>query len=205
MIDMPLDARVECADGLCGSSTYVVIEPTTQQVTHIVVKETRPPHAERLVSVDQIAETGPDVIRLLCSREGLARQDSFVETRFARTEIPRYRDIPLDDWPFAVPRDVWTSPVKYRRIPEGELVVHRGAHVKAVDGRAGRVHEFLVDPVTKRITHLVLRKGHLWHREDVTVPASEIDQIAEDEVNLKLDKHEIAASPVMSGQEGNGA
>jgi hypothetical protein len=191
MMDIPLDARIECADGLCGNITYVVLDPTTQQITHIVVKEKKPPHPEHLVPVEWISDTGPDVIRLRWSREELARQASFVETHFTRTEIPRYRDVPLGDWPFTIPKEAWTSMVKHRCIPEGELVVHRGAHVEAVDGHAGQVREFLIDPVTKRITHLVLSKGHLWRKHDVTVSASEIDHMAEDKVHLKLNKHSI--------------
>ena len=30
--------------------------------------------------------------------------------------------------------------------------------------------EFLADPASRQITHLVLREGHLWSQKDVVVP-----------------------------------
>ena len=38
-MEIPLQAQVECTDGLCGRSVYVLINPVTDQVTHLVVKE----------------------------------------------------------------------------------------------------------------------------------------------------------------------
>jgi sporulation protein YlmC with PRC-barrel domain len=82
-------------------------------------------------------------------------------------------------------------------VPPGELAVRRRAHVKAIDGRVGQVDEFLVDPVSEHITHLILREGHLWGQRDVTVPVSEIARIEEDTVHLKLTKAQIEALPTI--------
>jgi hypothetical protein len=49
--------------------------------------------------------------------------------------------------------------------------------VRATDGRVGRVDEFLVDPESGNITHLCLRKDHLWGDKLVCIPVSEIDLI----------------------------
>ena len=81
------------------------------------------------------------------------------------------------------------------RIPQNELAIHRGAQVFATDGEVGRVDEFLIDPDSSAITHLILREGHLWNREEVTIPVSQIEHIEEDEVYLKLDKCAIEALP----------
>jgi len=75
--------------------------------------------------------------------------------------------------------------------------VHRGARVKATDGRVGRVDGFLVEPETGNITHLVLREGHLWDPKDVTIPVSEISYVKEDVIHLKLDKHSIVSLPAI--------
>ena len=56
-IDIPMDASVECADGVCGRSVYLVINPVKQKVTHLVVEETEFPYAERLVPVQWIVQT----------------------------------------------------------------------------------------------------------------------------------------------------
>jgi hypothetical protein len=97
-------------------------------------------------------------------------------------------------WPYVVPakRIVDKS---IRPIPPGELAIRRGARVRATDGRVGRVDEFLVDPDSGNITHLCLRKGHPWGDRAVCIPVSEIGEIKENAVDLKVDKEAIASLP----------
>jgi hypothetical protein len=80
------------------------------------------------------------------------------------------------------------------------LAIHRGSHVHAVDGRIGEVEGFVVNPANDGITHIVLREGHLWGRQDVTIPVAQIDRIDDDGVYLKLNKREIAALPALAVQ-----
>jgi hypothetical protein len=201
MIDVPVGAQVECADGPCGQSTRVIINPIVQQVTHYVVKEKGFPHTERLVPVNRVAKTSPHRIELRCTKDELAKMEPFVETHYIKRQHPRYKDIG-SAWfalPYVIEEEVAMSvPVEYERIPPGELAVHRGAHVEATDGRVGRVDEFLVDPTSGHISHLVLREGHLWGQKDVAIPIAEIERTEEDIVYLKLDKRGIAALPAIS-------
>jgi len=85
--------------------------------------------------------------------------------------------------------------VKRTRIPPGELAVHQGARVEVANGRVGRVDEFLVDPGSGHITHLVLRKGHPRDPKHVILVVSDIDRIEEDTVRLKIDKHTVESLP----------
>ncbi len=73
--------------------------------------------------------------------------------------------------------------------------MQKGAHVEAADGAIGHVEEFVIDSVTDRITHLIVRTGHLWNQQDVTVPVSAIDRIEANVVHLKLDKRALKALP----------
>ena len=58
MIDIPLDAKVDCADGQCGESVTVIVNPTTREVTHFVVKHKSFPGAcQVMVPVEQMVET----------------------------------------------------------------------------------------------------------------------------------------------------
>jgi hypothetical protein len=43
-----------------------------------------------------------------------------------------------------------------------------------------------------------MREGHLWGKKDITIPVSEIEQIDEDVVRLKLDKESIEKLPAIS-------
>jgi sporulation protein YlmC with PRC-barrel domain len=203
-MDIPVNAEVVCVDGVCGQSTYVIINPISQQVTHVVVKEKKRPHTERLVPIDQVSETSPNLIRLRATTDELSKTEPFIKTEYIQERIP---DVDyIGDfywvWPYRIPEVSTTIPVTHKRIPHGELAVRRGARVEATDGLVGQVDEFLVDPTNEHITHLVLREGHLWGQKDVTIPVSQIDHIQEQEVFLKLDKASIKSLPTVPIHRG---
>jgi len=195
MMDIPLDANVECADGPGGRSSYVIIDPTTERVTHFVVKGNGFRRTERLVSVDWIVETSPDLIRLRCTKDKLVTRELFIGTGHIQIKRSRYDQAWHGLSSRIVPRETVMVPTKYKRIPPGELAVHQGARVQATDGRVGRVDGFLVEPETGRISHLVLREGHLWSQKNVAIPISQINRVGEETVYLKLDKRSIESLP----------
>ena len=195
-MEISVNAEVQCTDGPCGRSTYVILNPTTDQLTHLVVKHKQSPHVERLVAIDQVEEASPDLIRLRCTGHEFGEMEPFIETEFVRVTVPEYASDSYMAWPYVIPKTV-TRTVKHEHIPPGELAVRRGARVEATDGHVGRVDEFLVNPSNGHITHLVLREGHLWGQKDVAIPVSEIWYIEEKIVYLKLDKHSIEALPTI--------
>jgi len=79
----------------------------------------------------------------------------------------------------------------------GEVVIRRGAQVRATDGKVGKVDEFLINPGNGLISHLVMREEHLWGAKDVTIPVSEIEKIDDEMVYLKLDKQTISSLPAI--------
>jgi sporulation protein YlmC with PRC-barrel domain len=197
-MDIPVDADVKCTDGPGGRSSYVLLNPVTRRVTHIVVKEGAFPGLERLVPVELVAETSPDQVVLKCSQKTLHGLDAFIETEFLPGEFP-YGAYNLGEyrlWPYVLPDREIVS-VEHERVPPGELAVRRGSRVRATDGDVGRVDEFLIDRETEQITHLVLREGHLWGQKDVLIPVSEIGKINEDQVHVTLSKAEIANLPTI--------
>jgi uncharacterized protein YrrD len=197
MTDIPMGAKVECADHRCGRVTHVIIDRATQRVTHFVVREKGLRHIERLIAVNQISETTPDRIRLRCTRDELAAKERFVETQYWLRKRRRYEDRRMADSPRVIPEsDEWVA-VKKRHIPRGGLVVRWDAEVQAIDGLVGQVNEFLVDPTSGRITNLVLREGHLGAHKNVAIPISEVSRIAENRVYLKLDKHSVESLPAV--------
>jgi sporulation protein YlmC with PRC-barrel domain len=193
-MDIPVNVDVECTDGQCGHCTHVILNPVTEQVTHIVVREGTAPHIERLVPLEWIDECTSESICLRCTYAELTGLEPFIDTEFVRTEIPRYAASEYKDWPYVRPEQEALL-VRHERIPVGELAVRRGARVAATDGPIGRVDEFMVDPASEHITHLVLREGHLWGQKDVSIPVSYIDRIEANTVYLNVDKHSIDTLP----------
>jgi sporulation protein YlmC with PRC-barrel domain len=204
-INIPVDASVECVDGVCGVSTHVIINPVTKKVTHFVVKQKESPHIQRMVPVEWIAQTTSNLIQLECTKDRLSHEDKFVTTEYIKPgplDVPSYETPSFAGgtylyWPYSVPESERYITVKHEHVPRGELAVQRGAHVEAVDGHVGQVDEFLVDPRDEQITHLIMREGHLWGQKDVSIPVSAIDHIEEDTVRLKLSKSEIEALPAI--------
>jgi len=198
-MDIPINVEVLCAGKECGHSTYLVINPVSERVTHLVVAEKAFPNIERLVPVNKILASSPNSIQLRCSQTDLSAMDAFEETDFiesGKLETSLPYSVPYEVWPYAM-YDAMPMPLEHERIPAGEVAIRRGTPVKATDGQVGKVDEFLVDPENDVITHLILREGHLWGKKDVTIPVSEIKKIAEEAVYLKLDKKAIETLPTV--------
>jgi sporulation protein YlmC with PRC-barrel domain len=195
-MEFPLNVEVHCTDGHCGRSTYIILNPVTEQVSHLVVKSKQSPAGERLVSVKLIANTASEVIILNCTKEEFEKLESFNQPEFIYTDLPQHTSGPNLTllWPYVAPVKRIIDD-KVRRIPPGELAVRRGARVRATDGRVGRVDEFIVEPVSGNITHLVLREGNLLGQKAITIPVSQIDRIEEKVVYLKVDKKTITSMP----------
>jgi sporulation protein YlmC with PRC-barrel domain len=204
-MDIPVDVDVYCSDGLCGRSTYVLLDSVHKEVTHLVVKESESPHTERVVPIEAVSDTAPDVIMLHCSRDELDKMDPFTWTEYIREKMPDLDYTPSgyvgigSYWvgSYPVPDRTQIVAVEHKRVPLGERAIRRGTRVEATDGRVGHVDELLVDPENERMTHLVMREGHLWGQKDIVIPVSEVDGIREDTVYLKLSKDEIEALPAV--------
>jgi sporulation protein YlmC with PRC-barrel domain len=202
-MEIPLQAQVECTDGVCGRSVYMLINPVFNEVTHLVVREDSS-STEYVVPVDVVSETVADTIQLRCSKAELEEMEPFVKTEFVEEKVP-YKDFKYGGGvygvgsyyyaPYVVPDRTVHVPVEHRQIPPGELAVRRGTRIEATDGYVGHVDEFVVNPESGHITHLVMREGHLWGQKEVIIPLSAMGEAREDTVFLKLDKHQIQSLP----------
>jgi hypothetical protein len=80
----------------------------------------------------------------------------------------------------------------YDRIPKGEVEIQHNSAVTTRDGQdAGRLAGVLVED--GHITHLLLRRGYLWRRQELCVPAQEITELRTDSVGLRASRHELKA------------
>jgi hypothetical protein len=209
-MEIPLNAQVECTDGVCGRSAFVLIDPVFDQVTNLVVKEEMSPFTEYIVPEKFVTETIADTIRLSCSKADLEKMDPFIKTKFIQEKVSEiysgygggmYGYGSLYYMPYAIPDRTIYENEEIQQIPPGELTVNRGTTVKATDGYVGKVDEFVVNPDSGHITHLVMREGHLWGKKDVIIPLSALAPMSdthEDTIFLKISKHEIESLPTFS-------
>lgn len=74
------------------------------------------------------------------------------------------------------------------------LDIRIGASVKCRDRHAGHVTKLVVEPGTKRLTHLVVERGSLLHH-DVVVPISDVAAVKGGAVELNLSSGELNSLP----------
>ena len=200
MKDIPLKAKVLCTDGHAGTTTAIIVDPVKREVTHVVVESIK--YLDFLVPLEQVAGTKPDAVHLNCTVDELHGMRSFTETHYVQDDLYGGEMVQGGQYlaPYAtqVPGD--GGLFEEEKVPLGELAVHRGTTVQATDGRIGELEEFVVEPDTGHVTHIVLRKGHLWGKRDVVIPISAIDHGDYESLYLNVTKKEIRDLPGVSIQ-----
>ena len=195
-MDIPINANVLGPDGEIGRSICVIIDPREECISHVVVKINRNSHGEYLVPVGRISQSNLNEIHLYCGIDEVEHMDKFKWVDVLKFNLPVYDYPPgmYAVWPMQQSSEA-SRVVYHENTPYGELVVHKGSHVYATDGRAGQVDEFIMDPEADLITHVVLKEGHLWGSRDIVIPISQIDHIGTNAVYLKIDKSSIEKLP----------
>ncbi len=206
---LELGKPIICTDGAFGELADVVVDPIQRRVTHLVVQ----PHGHlgpaRLVPADLASGDGGE-INLRCTRadvDGYAtvRESAYLRTGELPTEDPDW-DIGVEDvlaMPYYTTPDVGVYPafdepyvMTYDRVPKGEVEIRReSAVVSADDQHLGAVEALIVDGA--EITHIVLERGHLWGRRDVTIPIGAVAKVESDTVTLRLSKDDVGDLPAV--------
>ena len=210
---LELGSRVDCADDELGELVDVVVDPVANKVTHLVVEPHRDDWVARLVPIElaQAASNSSGAVALRATVEEVRRLPPVREVAFLRVG-----DFPLDDpdWdvgiqqvlahPYYTPYELEPMPVDfavtYDRIPKRDVEIRRASSVASADGyHLGEVDGFVVDG-DDHITHLVLERGHLWGRREVTIPIGAVAKVETDAITLSLTKDEVGALPEVSVQ-----
>jgi sporulation protein YlmC with PRC-barrel domain len=212
-VRLELGSPVNCTDGPFGKLADVVIDPTKRRVTHLVVEPEGDSGKARLVPIElaSAGEGEPAAISVRCSVEEANQLEPVEEYAYVRLgESPDLEpgwDIGVEsvlaEPYFSAGMGYETVPaqydphasVTYDRIPKGEVEIRRASEVASADGhRLGKVDGFLVDD-DDAITHLVLERGHLWGRREVTIPINAVASVHTDAVTLALTKDEVGELP----------
>jgi hypothetical protein len=184
-----------------------------KRVTHLVVRPEQT--ADRRLVPIQLAKKRDNAqreIELGCTLEEAQKFESVHEAAYIRIGENPAQD---PDWDIGV-TDVMANPyyssigvgafpdqldpygtMAYDRVPKGEIELRRASTVTSADGHSlGEVDGFLVD-ADEYITHLVLERGHLWGRKEVTIPIGAVARVESDAVYLTLSKDDVGALPTI--------
>ena len=210
---LELGSRVDCTDEEFGELVDVVVDPATRRLTHLVVEPRRKDWVARLVPID-VVQTRDDArraVELRMTVEEARRLPPVHHVAFLRLG-----DLPVDDpdWDVGI-KEVLTFPyytayelepmppdfaVEYDRIPKGDVEIRRASSIASADGHhLGQVDGFVVDR-DDQITHLVLERGHLWGRREVTIPIGAVATVETDAIALSLTRDEVGALPAVRVQ-----
>jgi sporulation protein YlmC with PRC-barrel domain len=193
-----------------GELADIVIDPVAKRVTHLVVQPVHEHLRATLVPAELVAgDDGATAIALRCTVDEVARLPHVQEVAFLRLgqpaiddpewdvgietvlAMPYYQPVGLDA---GMPYDGQVE-VSYDRVPKGEVEIQRASSVLDADGhRLGSVDGFVVD-ADGQITHVVLERGHLFGRREVTIAIGAVAGVQNDEVTLHLAKDEVERLP----------
>lgn len=200
-----LGASIRCQDGQLGELADLIINPEPGELTHLVSR-THGLGRKRLIPLDLVRpHAGGGEITLSCNLEQAQTlrepQDVMLLQPGVRpepddeTEIGVYDDflVPFNDaGAFA---DYRASPdpdtvQSFDRIPKGHVEIRHESPVITADGHiAGSLVAAVVQG--SRLSHLVLKVGHLWHRHPATVPVEAVQELQTDEVILRGSRDEF--------------
>jgi sporulation protein YlmC with PRC-barrel domain len=199
-----------CSDGYGGEVLAVVIDPAARTVTHLVVEPKGRAGLARLVPLDlvdladvaDLAGASPGQVQLGCTEAEFKNLEAAEET--LAEFVPGYQ-VPVQllapgwravDGPSVpggtIPRITEQETIDV--VPPGEVEERRGDHVRATDGDAGQVHGLRIDPGSRRVTHVLVRAGHVWDRSDVAIPIDKVTGF-DDGVQLSLTRAQVRDLP----------
>lgn len=211
MTEYTLGATASCTDGFCGVVSRTILDPAARAVTHLVIVP-KHHHAEgRLVPVELVDATAGE-IRLRCTLADFARLDPAEEVEVAddygygggyggADTVQGYGNVGAMGVGGSVSGAAIGASLGHRTpvivshaVPLGETEVERHESVHCVDGEIGQVEGFIVSPDDHRVTHVLLKEGHLWGRKQVAIPVSAVASV-DAGIRLNITKKQVEDLP----------
>jgi sporulation protein YlmC with PRC-barrel domain len=210
--EFTIGVRAGCSDGYCGELIRIITDPATRKITHLVIKpQHHRRHPDRLVPVELVDMTADD-ISLRCTLAefdelqpaeeiDLAEGDAYGGGYGDAESVQGYGNVGSMGVGGSISgRGVGTGvghrtrTVTHHVVPMDEAELRPGESVHAVDGEIGQVLGFIVDPDDQRVTHVILKEGHLWGRREVAIPISAVTAIDEG-IRLNITKQQVEDLP----------
>lgn len=180
-------------DKVAGHLQRVVIDPDTNQVTHIVIRRGLLDKVDLVIDAQNIGAASPEKVTLLCTADDIQSMPPFKITQYA--PAPGQVDSTA---PALYPNTLVTPPVvteTNRTIPEELIALKEGASVFSHDREhVGDVRRVITDPEGGQVTRFVIAKGLLF-KENKSIPFEWVDQLGEDEVSLTVDSQRVKELP----------
>jgi hypothetical protein len=205
-----IGTEASCGDGAVGTLVRVIVDPTVEEVTHLVIEPEHRPDLGRLVPLDLVDFGGAaGGLRLRCSKAEFENLDPAEDTQvipatdayggYGPGQISYMPYYGLEGGGMAVPGvggggAIAPQIVATDSVPLGEVEIRRGEPVQATDGHIGRVQGLVIHRGSRHVTHFLLQEGHLWGKKEVAIPIGAVAS-TRDGIQLKISKHEVQDLP----------
>ena len=144
MIEVPIQAKVECTDGPCGQCVGVIVNSQSRLVIFFVVADHGlADRAPRLVPVAQVAGADMHTLQLNCRKEALNTMTPFMETTYQVAQTPDSHG--QTNWGYmemmsnsSTPDKTYYKPTGNENISSTEVVFRKEVDVQATDGSSGQ-------------------------------------------------------------------
>ena len=198
------------SDGAVGALIRLIVDPTVEEVTHLVIEPEHRPDLGRLVPLDLVDFNDPSGgISLRCTKEQFENLDPAEDTQiipatdayggYGAGQVSYMPYYGLEGGGMAVPGvggagAIAPQVVATDSIPLGEVEIRRGDPVQATDGDIGRVQGLVIHPRSRHVTHFLLQEGHLWGKKEVAIPISAVAS-TRDGIQLTISKQQVQDLP----------
>lgn len=192
-------AKVLCYDGKeIGKVSRVVVHPSDNQVTHIVIEKGVFTRVAKIAPINSIFFAAPDEVRLKINCSEISSLQDFEETYFVTGEsledsvTPLYWLRPVGDYSELYPLPPLSiSP----NIPTDEKAIEHGATIISVEGKEiGRAKSIILDE-SGHITHIIIETGGFGGRVKHILPVDWIMEIKESVVKISASQVMIEKLP----------
>jgi uncharacterized protein YrrD len=199
-------------DEKVGDIDRVVIDPLTDEITHLVVRKGFLFPEDRVVPISLVGSSTEDrvILKVVQDVEELPvfEQIHYIRTDQLQDTTPPKAGYVAPYYWYPRPGMTWWGTMPYplypvppyvaqieRSIPEGTVPLEEGARVITSDGKiVGDIESIFVGPNQERATHIEISRG-LFFKERKVVPTSWITSVLEDEVHLGVSSGLIEGLP----------
>lgn len=187
-----------------GKVERIILDPTTRDVTALVVHKGLILNRDVVVPISLVQYADNREVQLRLGRDYLQDLPDFVDKHYVR---PREEEATLSYpagsilFPLVPPQGVPGMPGRYESVEEErqaaplEVDIAEGMEVRTVDGSIGVVDEVRTDPLSDRVTSIVVRKGAMLPR-DTEIPVEFISAIRPDHIQLSLTNQQVMELPL---------
>lgn len=193
-----------------GTLSRVVIDPNTNEVTHLVIERGLLFTTDKLVPIGLFNSENQEKIILLDSDLDLTALEDFQNDDYVNLGPTEYSQGEVES-------SYWYPPINYawwrtgtqmlsppmplytvraaQNIPEGTVALEEGARVVSADDKhVGNIEQLIVDSQDNRVTHLVISEG-LFFKEHKLVPVLWISTLGEQQVRLSVNSRTLERLP----------